>query len=688
MPISKFERIEEEKKLEDTLSIIRKKISTLGSELFEAEEKALEFKKFLWDSHTEIDPTEMRTMMSDNDVEVSIMMNRGEYLQKLFRIQNKPYFGSIIWKSDDINTKETIYIGITHVEENLNNYVHDWRSPICSMFYDYETGIASYEAPEGTINGMIERKRQYTIESGKLIHIFDNKLNIDDKLLQEVLATESSDKMKNIVNTIQKEQNEVIRNIKDKNLIVEGIAGSGKKSVALHRIAFLLYKITDLTSNDILIFSPNQVFSEYISNVLPELGEKNTLQTTYHDYLKNYLKEFKEVETFTNFIENYYQNKSTNYSLIKYKQSDNITNDIDNYIKDLVSNSHFKEDLITKDLVITKEELNNLLKNRYNHFPIFKRIDVIAEKLCDRYYNGKLTKKKTLIKLLYEKLNIKKDYITIYNNFFESKFSKIKTKISLNKKKINYEDATIFIYIKFLLDEIDYNTNIRQIVIDEAQDYTKTQYLILTKIFKNVSYTILGDVNQTINPYYKYNSLNILTKILPSSKYLQLLKTYRSSPEIIEYTNKILNLSHVSAIRRDNKLPVIERNHLKNIKPILSDDLKNLNRQYQSVAIITKTEEETEKLYNQLKDNFNIIKIDFETEKFNRKLVILPSYIAKGLEFDAVIVYTDETNPYIEEEKYLFYVACTRCQHQLIVYNNKEIIHGYDCSNLLLKYNK
>ena len=246
MPISKLEFIHETKRLEDTISIIRKKISALGAELYEDEEKILEFKKFLWDAKADMDAAEMKTMMSDNDVEIAIMMSRGAYLQKLFKIQNKPYFGSIIFENES-DGLQNIYIGITHVEDNLNYYVHDWRSPICNLFYDYELGNAEYIAPDGIIKGIIKRKRQYTIENAKLIHIFDNEINIDDELLQQVLATESSDKMKNIVNTIQKEQNSVIRNTQDKNIIVQGIAGSGKTSVALHRIAFLLYKISYLS---------------------------------------------------------------------------------------------------------------------------------------------------------------------------------------------------------------------------------------------------------------------------------------------------------------------------------------------------------------------------------------------------------------------------------------------------------
>ena len=672
MPISNTDYSLEEKRLEDTISIIRKKISSLGSELFEDEEKILEFKKFLWDSHTEMDPSEMRVMMSNNDIEVSIMMSRGAYLRKLYKTQNKPYFGSINFENEQDGI-QNIYIGITHVEDNLKYYVHDWRSPICSLFYDYELGTAQYEAPAGVIEGIITKKRQYTIEDAKLLHIFDNEINIDDELLQQVLATESSDKMKNIVNTIQKEQNKVIRNTDDKNLIVQGIAGSGKTSVALHRIAFLLYKIETLNSKNVLIFSPNKVFSKYISNVLPELGEENVSETSIHDFLLSYLKEFKEIETFSTFIENYYQKKNTYIDLTIYKLSDNIINDLNNYLEDLIKNTFFIDDIISRDITITKDELNYLLKTRYNHLPLFKRIEVIAEKLCDWNYNGKYNKKKNVEKILKNILSINKDYINIYNNFFNSKYSKIKTEDKQIKSKrfIKYEDSTILIYIKTILEGIDYNTNILQVVIDEAQDYTLTQYYLLFKIFKNASFTILGDINQTINPYYKYDNLNNILNILPSSKYIELLKTYRSSEEIIEYTNKILNLEHVSAIRRNNNKPVIKRNNITNLKEQLIKDINTLKNEYKSIAIITKTDEETNYLYDLLSNDIIITKINQKSEEIVRDLVILPSYIAKGLEYDAVIIYTDINNYYTIDEKYLFYVACTRSQHQLIIYNQQ-----------------
>ena len=406
MNLPKEELLHEERYLSDTLKVVRGKISELGQQLYEREEKVQEFKEFMWDARHDMDPTEMRSMMSTNDLEITMMLNKGQYLQKLFRIQNNPYFGSITF--DDNESSKKIYIGITHVEDEENDkyLVHDWRAPICSLFYDYETGPAKYVAPGGIITGTITNKRQFKIENAKLKRVFDNNLNIDDDLLQEVLATESSDKMKNIVNTIQQEQNAIIRNVEDKTLIVQGIAGSGKTSVALHRIAFLLYKIENLTSKNVLIFSPNQVFSEYISNVLPELGEDNTMQTTFHTFLESQLTEFNTVESFTSFVERYYKYEEKNPQLVKYKQSDDMIKCIDKYARRITNSTKFVNDYITHDFEISKEELNDLFNDRYSKLLLFDRITYIAEYYSRKYYNSNKSKQKSIESNLYKLLNM------------------------------------------------------------------------------------------------------------------------------------------------------------------------------------------------------------------------------------------------------------------------------------------
>ena len=668
MKIEREEFERERNYLNKTVSLIRKKISKLGQELFDDDSKVLEFKKLIWDTHTEMDPNEMRSMMAESDLQVSIMQSKGNYLQRLFRIQNKPYFGSIRFKEEGSEEEDNIYIGITHVEDKLDYYVHDWRSPICSMFYDYETGPASYKAPSGIIKGNIIKKRQYIIEDAELKHIFDNDLNISDSLLQEVLAEESSDKMKNIVNTIQEEQNKVIRNTEDKNLIVEGIAGSGKTSVALHRIAFLLYRIPNLTSSNVVVFTPNKVFSEYISNVLPELGEDNTYDMTFYDLLCQNINEYKDIENFTDFISRYYKGNVDNYDMVKYKQSDEIIKDIDSYINNLLSTIKFNNKLEYDNFIeIDTEELNNMLNYKYNRFPLLERIKDMSKRIASNNYEGSTKNASSIEKKLKELLNIKLDLKTIFNNFYQSEYSKYKNKV--NDKYLYYEDACVFLYIKSLL--VGFNTNhvIKEIVIDEAQDYNKLQYLIIKKTFKTSNYTILGDTNQTINPYYKYDSLEELTSIFESSKYITLTKTYRSTGKIIDYTNKILGLNHVTAIRNDKASDIIFRNNI--TKNDFLTDINNLKTISKSIAIITKNDKEAEEVYNMLKNDLDIMLID-GFGHIKRDLVVVPSYVAKGLEFDSVIIYTDEDNKYQEKDKYLFYVACTRAQHNLIIYNNSK----------------
>ncbi len=681
MEINSKERNEEEKYLQRTLQIIEKNISELGQQLYDKEEKIHEFKAFIWNSKQDMDAWEMKTMLSANDLEIQLAEMHASYFKKLFRIQENPYFGSILFQEEGEEKTEKIYIGITHVDEDLEHYVYDWRAPICSMFYDYGVGKASYQAPEKQISGTLKRKRQYKIEHKELIHIFDNNLNINDEVLQEVLSTEADDKMKNIVNTIQQEQNEVIRNMENNVMIVQGIAGSGKTSVALHRIAFLLYKIKNLSSNNILIFSPNQIFSEYISNVLPELGEENTLQCTFDSFLEGNITEFRHVEEFSKFIERYYKKKNQNEDWIIYKQSDQVMKDLDTYIESLEKKATFIDDLSFDRKFLTKNELNQFLK-RYEHFRLFERIPAVAHKICDYWYEGRYGKVRQLISKLYQIFSVSRDYKQIYTDFFQTDIFKNHYEgtilsseidsICKNKKELPYEDACLFAYLKGKLEGFEYRGFIKQVVIDEAQDYNKLQYQIIKNIFPKSGFTILGDINQTVNPYYKYNRLSELKEIFnQDSLYLELKKTYRSSEEIIEYTNKILGLEHIQAIRKKNHHPVIQkREEQGKIIEQLVEDVEKLKTNSKSIAIITKTDEEAKILFKNLKNPLpEISLLETKVEKFNRNLVLVPSYIAKGLEFDSVILYTTEENKYQEKEKYLYYVACTRAQHQLIVYN-------------------
>lgn len=673
MSISKNDLLLENKKLESTIDIVRKQISILSTDLYDKETKLREFQKMMWDNKAELDPAEMKTLRTSNDLEVFFLEQKAKKFKKLYSIQNKPYFARIDFKTNI--TEDKIYIGITNVEEDLNYYVYDWRSPICSMFYDYGVGQANYKSPDGIIEGEITLKRQYQISDGKLDNVFDTTINIDDEVLQTVLKENSSEYMKNIVNTIQQEQNVVIRDNKTNNLIVQGIAGSGKTSVALHRIAYLLYKLEYLNSNNVLIFSPNNIFKEYIGNVLPELGEDNTLITTFHEFASTYIKEYYRVEPYSEFLARYYKNEYQNNDLIKYKLSDNIIPILENYAKTITNLTRFINDITYKEQIISKEELNDLLKNRYNKFNLFDRFDYIAEKINNRYYSGKKQEKVRLKSLLLKNINTSTNMKDVYKSFYDSQeflndyngyFNRNENIKNLNKKVLNYEDSTLFIYLKFLLTSIPYRVSTKLVVIDEAQDYTLLQYKIIKLLFRNTDFTILGDVNQTINPFYKYDNLNILENIFDGiSKYVELNKTYRSSPEIIEYSNKILDLKHSSAVRRNNNIPI--KTYDKLDYNLLINKINELKYKYNSVAIITRSIDEAQIVYGNIKNKINNINIvDIDTDKFNKNFLIIPAYASKGLEFDSVIIINN-----FDKDKYLYYVAVTRSQHELIIFNNK-----------------
>ncbi|MCI9280467.1 MAG: AAA family ATPase [Bacilli bacterium] len=666
--MNELELTKEKDYLSKTAKYLNEKIEELEKTIFKSEKDLREFKKYTWENKSGMDKQELIAVTTDNELEAGLLLNKSAYYKKLLKIKNSPYFASITLQDNDKLQK--IYIGMTYLyDENLDHLIYDWRAPISSIFYDYEKGECHYEAPEGIISTYLENKRQYKIEKQELLRVVDSSLNINDDILQEVLANTTNDKMKNIVNTIQQEQNEVIRNTKDKNLIVQGIAGSGKTSVALHRIAFLLYKIKNLTSDKIIIFSPNNIFTEYISDVLPDLGEENTLQTTFHDYLKKMCKEYKSVESYSNFLNKYYIGRYRNKELMKYKQSDAIISDLENFVKYFEENVRFKKGFIeNKVFDYSKEELNELFKYRYASLPFFTRIEEMALKFSENNYNGKKTKKSVYHKLLLEAMDLKKDYKALLELFYKSQFFKQSVTEedlkSLHNKEIKYDDALLLVYLKGLMEGFYYEPNILQIVIDEAQDYSYLQYLILSKVFKKASFTILGDVNQNINPFYSYNSLDILLNLFPG-KYVELNKTYRSSEEIIEFANSILDLNHICAIRKNVNKPVLKRNS----KETLKGDITNLKQNYNSLAIIVKNEELASRLYEELKDSFNLSNIDSNTNEFIHDFVIIPAYLAKGLEFDTVIVYQDKINYFTEEEKRLFYVAVTRAQHELILYN-------------------
>lgn len=672
----------EEKKLQNekeylvvVKDILNKLIMKAQEEVYISKQDINVLKKFLWDNLSDYTDEERGIALSDVDHSVSITNKSIDSIYKYEKAFNSPYFAKLVFNGKEFKDEYPIYIGITTIAESLNFYVFDWRAPISSMFYNYEVGNAKYETPNGEITGTIIEKMQFKIVNGEIIRCFASDLNIDDEYLQEILAISTTDKMKNIVNTIQREQNTIIRNEKDKNLIVQGVAGSGKTSVALHRNAYLLYKDLNLSCNNILIFSPNDIFSDYISEVMPDLGEENVLNSTFSEFSLVFLKPYKKIESYSEFLERVY-GKKISYNATKYKMSNQYQFDIMNFVEEYKKSRVFTKGLSHNDVKVSVEELNNFYE-KFTQFPLKERFEHVVESVC---YTLRLPKRKYynyIKKILIKNCNINFDFIKLYQLFLTN--SGIEISHDFKKEKIYYEDITGLLYIYFSINGYPNYNNIRQVVIDEVQDYTPFQLSLIKKMFKNAAFTILGDTNQSINPYQKYDSLESLKDIFEgNAKYIELTKTYRSSEEIIDYTNSILGINNVCSVRHNNNIPVDIKNISKSeLLKALKEDIINMGELgMKKIAIITRDVGEAKELYLHLEGSgMDIQLLACSDSKIIDSKIIIPSYLSKGLEFDGVIVYNNPDNSFTEEEGNLYYVVCTRAQHKLTVYNEpKQLI--------------
>ena len=561
------------------------------------------------------------------------------------RAASIPYFGKIT--CDFNNDKENVYIGITSVEKDNNFFVYDWRSPIASLFYNYELGEASYKIDTKEIKCNIDRKIQFKIKDGELIRCFDSSINIDDEYLQEMLSNTNDKKLTNIISTIQKEQNQIIRNVDDKNLLVQGTAGSGKTVVALHRIAYLLYRDAKLESKNILIISPNEIFSDYISDVLPELGEKNTKCFTLTSYLESYLNSYK-IEPYVKYISRIEDEecKDTSKKL-------NVSKELKRFVKNYYNEFNFTRKFTIGTETFHSKDINYMFNEKYKRLCIKDRFRRIAEFICNQlgiknkdFYNK-------IKNYLISNSNINLDIYEVYKEFLKSQ--KLSTFL-IDNDTIKYEDVMNILNIYFYVNGVKKDLSLKHVVIDEAQDYTLTEIDVIKKMFPEASFTILGDDNQNINSFDK-SKIKDYSELFKSFKYIELNKTYRSTEKIVEFSNKILGLDNVCAVRNTLGDDV-------EIMKLSIDNLKKCikNSNYKKTAIITDNMTKARKLYKELNDK-DIQLIDFDTDTFDKNVFIIPSYLSKGLEFEYVIIYKEDEY----KNKNLYYVSCTRAQQKLTI---------------------
>lgn len=589
-------------------------------------------------------------------------------VSRLQKQRKNPYFGRFDFKSEGNTDTQSYYIGLGLVQDLQNkNLVHDWRADICSLYYDDKVGEASYICPDGEMKGKISLKRQYKIDKGDLEYYIDSNMVIDDDILMEQLSQNATAKMHEIVSTIQKEQNVLIRADDFENTIVQGVAGSGKTSIAMHRVSYLLYKYRrQLKSEDILILSPSELFADYINEVLPALGEEKPFTTTFSSMAKRLLgQNFESREEMLERVISIQSQKD--FENIAIKSSFEFLNDLRNFLSNDICNLFIAKTLVFGDVVISKDEICDIYFNRLKHLPIHKRIDVLTETITEKF-KVSASKRNDLFKrakkILYNNF-ITTDLLRIYNLFLRS--------LEIDEvEKIGACDIAPVLLIKENLFSLKNNFDAKYVIVDEMQDYTPCHFYLFDKIWKCAK-LYLGDIYQSIDKTLTSVYLNHLTK-LTRSKIKYLHKSYRSTLQISLFSQKILG-KHIAknVNRKGEKVDCIRtKNCAKAIEKILGDRDKSDSLKNQSIAIICKTKDEIKILQKESPAIKKFKVLDEMNSVSNFKKVITTPAKAKGVEFDCVIVPFANSENYCNElDRNLLYVASTRALHKLFFLSDK-----------------
>ena len=732
---------EREKSLKKSIKSAEGEARNLNSHFFD--DVKLDYDGYSTSMETALSIHQQQQLLSERE---HAWQHSAKQLDTVERLEKRPYFARVDFKEQGEKKPETIYIGLgSFADKNDHFLIYDWRAPISSIYYDGKLGEVSYNSPEGKITVDMTKKRQFMIEDGKIVNMFDTNESIGDQMLLEVLSEKSSTQMKSIVTTIQQEQNKIIRNTSADLLFVQGAAGSGKTSAILQRIAFLLYRYRgNLTSSDVIMFSPNQLFNDYIKNVLPEMGEQNMVQMTYWQFVARRLPGMNVENLFKQFED---QNADTNIS--KFKDSVNFFNLVTRYAKHLnkrgvvFKNIYFRD---KKKPYFDKEKIKEIYYSYNENYNLANRIDATREELI-KMLNRKIAPEarkawvartiegmsQSELNELYDRpdqefeseakeeaflgrkivlkalkgvhkrilhnhfINMRAQYLSFLRavpkmvdlakwNIDEEDWMHHIDEVKENFKKhdIAITDVSAYLYLYDLITGRRTDYEMRYAFIDEIQDYTPFQLAYLKYNFPRAKFTMLGDLNQAI--FTKDESRGLLKQISglfdpEKIDVVQLTKSYRSTKQLTNFTKQILRQGEkIEAFNRQGPKPVIwGRDSDEQAIDVLVDVLRDNEKRKMTTAIITKDLAGAKFVHEKLSEKGEKSTL---IATANQRLVdgtlVIPSYLAKGLEFDAVVMWgANKKNYHQLDETQLVYTITSRAMYKL------DVIYSGEKSSLL-----
>lgn len=622
-------------------------------------------KRYMAQYRGEIDPHEM----FQNELALRQIDRTGAFAvsvrDQIAKLQDSPYFARVDFQPHGSRAAFPYYIGrfsFRHQDELL---VCDWRAPVAGLFYDCEIGPAGYDAPMGRMEGVLARKRQFKIKGGRMEYAIETSVNVQDDVLQRELSHTSDEKMKSIIATIQKEQNRIIRNEKAGTLLIQGAAGSGKTSIALHRIAYLLYRFKGrLSAQNVTIISPNRVFGDYISNVLPELGEEPIYELGLADIAAVQLEDVIAFEPDRDPMET---EDTAWMDRARFKSTLSFLEALDRFLETVPKTALEAADCVFGECSVEAAWIQNRFA-AYGRAPVKRRLELLANDLHDRFASepfadDSIPTVKALLIRLRAMLKIK-NTLALYQAFYQ--WLGMPEQFAMPAKKtLEWADVYPFLYVHASFEGLRESRTIRHLVVDEMQDYTPVQFAVLNRLFP-CQKTILGDFGQCVDPCHAH-TLADLRQMYEGAEFVKLNKSYRSTYEIIRFAKRIQPTAP-EPVERHGEEPVLQlcagkEEELERIGGLIETFRRS---GFASLGILVKTNRDAEALYEKLSQKDVVHLLTPESSRFVNGVSIASIRMAKGLEFDEVVIPDADAETYATEyDRSLLYVACTRAMHRL-----------------------